>query len=164
MAPEAELQAACCDLVADVVRTSGKVQLKVAGLSMIPFLWPGDIVTVRQCDPSELQTNWIIVLRQRERLIVHRFLYWAGDSIVTRGDARPRYDEPVRATEVLGRVESIRRNGRQISLQASLWKRATASLLRRSEWCTWLFLRLSCGVRRFDVVEATLRPVSPDMS
>jgi hypothetical protein len=162
MAPEAELQAACCDLVADVVRTSGKVQLKVAGLSMIPFLWPGDIVTVRHCDPSELQTNWIIVLRQRERLIVHRFLYWAGDSVVTRGDARPRYDEPARATEVLGQVESILRNGRQISLGPSLWKGATASLLRRSEWCTWLFLRLSCRVRRFEVAEATLGHIHPN--
>jgi signal peptidase I len=159
MTRESHLQAAYCDLVADVAQISGKVQLRVGGFSMAPALWPGDLVTIARCDPSELQPNSIIVFRQNERLVIHRFIRWAGDRVVTRGDARPRCDEPVTVAEVLGRVESILRNGRQIVLQPSFWQRGIAAVLRRSEWFTWLFLRVSCRLRRFEASKTTLGPV-----
>ena len=101
-------QAACCDLVAGVARIHGKVYLKVAGASMVPVLWPGDLVTVRSCDSSELQPGSIVVFRQNERLVVHRLMHWVGDCVVARGDARLRYDQPVKAGEVLGRVDRRR--------------------------------------------------------
>ena len=117
MISEAHLQSACCDLIADVARNQGQVQLKVAGASMVPALWPGDLVTVRSCDSSELQPGSIVVFRQNERLVVHRLMradfarwvdstHWADGCLVTRGDARSRCDKPVKAGEVLGRVES----------------------------------------------------------
>ena len=134
MISEAHLQSACCDLVADIARNQGQVQLKVAGASMVPTLWPGDLVTVRSCDLSELQPGSIVVFRQNERLVTHRlmrvdFARWvdsthgADGCLVTRGDARSRCDKPVKASEVLGRVESAMRNGRPVNLQPSLWHR-----------------------------------------
>jgi signal peptidase I len=158
MMDEAHLQAACCDLAADVARTHGKVQLKVAGASMVPALWPGDLVTVRGCDPGELHPDQIIVFRQKERLVVHRLVRWvdstrwAGDCAVTRGDARPRCDEPVKASEVIGRVEGILRNGRPVNPEQSIGQRMTAAILRRSEWCTRLFLRLGSRMRRLTAI------------
>jgi signal peptidase I len=151
---EAHLQSACCDLVAGVVRIHGKVHLKVAGASMVPALWPGDLVTVRSCDSSELQPGSIVVFRQNERLVVHRLMHWVGDCVVARGDARPRCDQPVKASEVIGCVESAVRNGRSVNLQPSLWHRVLASVFRRSQWCASLYLRLSSRVRRRGFCEA----------
>jgi len=161
MIPEAHLQSACCDLIADVARNQGQVQLKVAGASMVPALWPGDLVTVRSCDSSELQPGTIVVFRQNERLVTHRLMYWAGDCAVTRGDARPRYDQPVKAGEVLGRVDSALRNGRPVNLQPSLWHRVLASVFRRSEWCASIYLRMSSRTGRFGAGGAVLEPESP---
>ncbi len=149
-------QAACCDLVAGVARIHGKVYLKVAGASMVPVLWPGDLVTVRSCDSSQLQPGSIVVFRQNERLVVHRLMHWVGDCVVARGDARLRYDQPVKAGEVLGRVVDAVRNGRPVNLQPSLWYSVLASVFRRSDWCASVYLRLSSRMRRPRVSAATL--------
>jgi len=154
MVSKAHFHAACCDLVAEVARVSGRVHLTVAGASMVPVLWPGDEVTVRRSDPSELEPDSIVVFRQRERLVVHRVMRRVGDCIVARGDARPRSDGPVKASEVLGRVESIRRNGRPVRLQPRFWQRAAACVLRHSERCTRVFLRLGPWIRKIGLVEA----------
>jgi signal peptidase I len=151
---EALLQEACCDLVADVARASGRVQLKVTGASMVPALWPGDLLTVCRCDPSELRPDSMIVFRQKQRLIVHRLMYRIGDRIVTRGDARPCLDEPVSAAEIIGRVEHVMRNGRLVHPELSSWQRALAAALRHSEWWTWLFLRFSSRMHRAGVPRA----------
>jgi signal peptidase I len=159
MARESQFEAACCDLAADVAHISGKVQLKVAGFSMVPALWPGDLVTVRRCDPSELLAGSIIVFRQNEKLVVHRLIALTGGRVVTRGDARPRCDEPVGTAEVLGRVDSVLRDGRPIRPEISFWNRAVAFVLRHSDWCTWLYLRVVCRLRKSEDSAATLEPV-----
>ncbi len=172
MISEAHLQSACCDLVADIARNQGQVQLNVAGASMVPTLWPGDLVTVRSCDLSELQPGSIVVFRQNERLVTHRlmrvdFARWvdsthgADGCLVTRGDARSRCDKPVKASEVLGRVQSAMRNGRPVNLQPSLWHGVLASVFRRSQVCTEIYLRLASRMRRFGAGGAVLEPDSP---
>lgn len=153
MAIEAHLRAACCDLVLDAVRISGKVKLKVAGASMVPALWPGDLVSVRHCQPSELKPGSVIVFRQNQRLIIHRLIHRAGDSIVTRGDARPCFDGNVRASDVLGFVDTVMRNGRSVNPHCSPWQKAVAFTLRHSEWCTWFFLRVSSRLHRIGIAE-----------
>jgi signal peptidase I len=116
---------------------------------MVPALWPGDLVTVRSCDTKALAPHSILVFRQNQRLIVHRLMRRDGDRILARGDARPRFDEPIVPAQIVGCVEAVTRNGRLIDLRPSLWQKAVASVLRRSEWCTWFFLRLSSRIRGF---------------
>ncbi len=160
MITEAHLQSACCDLIADIARNQGQVQLKVAGASMVPALWPGDLVTVRRSDLSELRPGSIVVFRHNERLVVHRLMRWVGGCIVARGDARPCCDQPVRASEVIGRVESILRNGRPVSPRFSFRQRVVGLVLRRSAWATWQYMRVVNRVRRFGGVAAAL-PETP---
>jgi signal peptidase I len=148
MIAEAHLQSACCDLVADVARISGRVQLKVTGASMVPALWPGDFITVRSFEPSQLRPDSIIVFRQKERLIVHRLMHRSGVNLITRGDARPLLDAPVSVDEVIGQVESISRNGRPVGFYRPLWHRVIAWLMRRSERFAQLFLRVGSWLRR----------------
>jgi len=163
----AHLHSACCDLVADVARSHGNVQLRVAGASMVPVLWPGDLLTVQSCDPAQLEAGSIIVFRQDGKLIAHRLMRRSGDCpvdsppdcstgyLITRGDARPRLDEPVDPADVVGRVESITRDGRPVDAQPSAWQRLAAAILRRSEGCTRLFLRLGPGIRKLGVGQAS---------
>jgi signal peptidase I len=156
MMREAHFQKACCELVVDVARISGKVQLKVAGASMVPTLWPGDLVFVRRCDPAQLQPNAIIVFRQEQRLVIHRFMHWAGQSVIARGDARPCFDDPVSVDDIVGEVESVVRDGRTVSTGLSLSNSVIAALMRRSEWCTQFYMRLRSKIRSFGFAEATL--------
>lgn len=148
MTQEECLREACCDLVAHVARASGKVQLRVRGASMVPALWPGDLLMVRSCCPSEVTPDSIIVFRQDQRLIVHRLIHRTGNEIITRGDARPQLDKAIESSQVVGRVELVMRNGRLVEPRDSLWRRLVAVCLRRSEWCTRFFLRFSSKMRK----------------
>lgn len=153
MAIEAHLRAACCDLVLDALRISGKVKIKVNGASMLPAIWPGDLVSIRRCVPSELKSGSVIAFRQNRRLIIHRLIDRTGDSIVTRGDALPRFDADVHDSDVLGCVDTVMRNGRCVDPHRSPWQKAVAFILRHSEWCTWFFLRIGSRLHRIGVEE-----------
>jgi len=121
---------------------------------MVPALWPGDLVTVKRCNPSDLGPESIVVFRQNDRLVTHRLVRHEGDCIVTRGDARPRLDAPVAHAEIVGCVESVTRNGHAVNPKFSLGRRAMAIVLRRSEWCTRFYLRVSSRIRRSAVLAA----------
>jgi signal peptidase I len=150
MIPEAHLQSACCDLIADVARSQGKVHLKVAGASMVPALWPGDVVTVRRCEPGELRAGSIIVFRQNQRLVVHRLMHWREGCVVTRGDSHPCLDRPTPGGDVIGRVESIERDGREVSSRISFRQSVVGFILRRSRRAIWHYMRAANWMRRFE--------------
>ncbi len=139
--PGTLVQETCCDLLTEVIRASGQVQLRVAGASMLPTLWPGDLLTVHRCHPSALAPRSIIVFRQDQQLVVHRVMHRSGNRIVTRGDARARLDAPIELDQVVGRVESVLRNGRVLHQQNLIVRRVVALCLRNAEWCGPLLLR-----------------------
>jgi len=123
-----------CELVHDVARRTGEVRLKVAGASMLPTIWPGDLVTVQRCEFSELRLGQIILHGQREKLTLHRIARIDDGRLITRGDSLPLYDPPVMPSEVLGQVVSISRGGQSIKPEQRVWHRAVASTLRRSRF------------------------------
>jgi hypothetical protein len=47
-----------CELVADVLRAGGEARVRVMGTSMLPALWPGDILVIHAL--SSLQTISIL--------------------------------------------------------------------------------------------------------
>jgi len=140
MDAEAQRRAACCELVLDVARTSGEVTLKLTGTSMLPALWPGDVVTVRKCDLAELQPRQIVLFHREGTLVAHRVLVASQNQLVTQGDSVPACDPPVNASEVVGQVIAISRNGRLIPVGFSFWRRNVASVLRHSDFCLRLIL------------------------
>jgi signal peptidase I len=142
-----QLRATCCELIFDVARNSGQARLRVNGASMLPAVWPGDVVTVQHCNPGELLPGQIVVFRRDDLLIVHRITSNSGDHLVTRGDARPINDPPVNAAQILGRVASIHRNGRSVNPEQSIWQLAVSSVLRCSDFSTRLTLALSRRLR-----------------
>jgi signal peptidase I len=161
MEPQIERRAACCELVAEVARSAGQVRLIVSGASMLPALWPGDLVTVRRCEAAELQPGSIAVYRREEKLIAHRIVRITAGELIARGDSRPRCDRPVAVSAVIGVVDGIVRNGRRVSAEPSPGRTVVSWMLRRSELCTRLLLRVSAVCGRRAAADAVREPAPP---
>jgi hypothetical protein len=100
-------------LCAQVLRTGAPVRVRVFGTSMLPAIWPGDVVTVRPAAvTAELRCGEIAVFRRYGRLIAHRIVEAGAGGLVTRGDAHDERDPPVRPCELVGKVAAISRRGR----------------------------------------------------
>lgn len=86
--------------------------IPVRGNSMRPLLHDGDVVRIEH-GVRDIRRGDILVFRQDDGLVVHRFLRRAGDHsaplFITKGDNVRHLDVPVAATAVVGRVLSMRR-------------------------------------------------------
>ncbi|MFZ0313777.1 MAG: S24/S26 family peptidase [Candidatus Korobacteraceae bacterium] len=142
-----------CALAAEVVCRFGEVRLKVTGASMLPSIWPGDIVQVERREICELQPGQVVLCRREGKLTAHRIKSVAGDQLITQGDALPRCDLPIGDFQVLGQVVSILHNGRYVSVQQSLWQRAISSVLVRSDFCMRMTLRIGRRWQRLRSLE-----------
>jgi signal peptidase I len=131
-----------CELVTDVARSFETVCLKVTGSSMIPAIWPGDVLTARNCDIHEIQPGQIVLYRRQKGLVAHRATHVTGYLLITRGDTLQNDDPPIQASDIVGQVVSLVRNGRPVNLRHTPWQRFSSSVLRRSDFCLRMTLRL----------------------
>src|SRR5215469_12459509 len=133
-----------CELVAEVARAFGEVRLKVRGSSMLPAIWPGEILLVRRQDLSALRVGQVVLYSRCGAMVAHRIVQRAGERLWTKGDSLLYVDLPVCASDIIGQVMSIVRNGEQIDPQQSGWQRAAARLLSRSDFFMRLVLGIAC--------------------
>jgi Peptidase S24-like len=107
-----------CELVAEVLRVSDTVCLRVTGWSMLPSIWPGDTLIVRRVKAQELKVGKILLCRRAASLFAHRIVSVADldarGRVGVRGDALPVPDEPILQSEILGIVTGIIRRGKQV--------------------------------------------------
>ena len=128
-----------CELAGEVLRSSGKLRLRVTGWSMLPAVWPGDTLLIERADAATVSPGDIVLFGRDRRLFAHRVTGrsdLAGQAgILTRGDALPYHDPPVPGRDLLGKISSIVRNGKLIQPRKSphFTARAVAALVRRSE-------------------------------
>jgi hypothetical protein len=159
-----------CALAADVLRSHGKLRLRVNGWSMLPSVWPGDTLLVECTKDGAVREGDIVLFGRDRRLFAHRVIAntpaHAGSTIATRGDAMPQPDPPISGHELLGKVAFISRNGTLIEpKQQRISQRAVSGLLRRSK----LAARVAVGIHNFrqtsqhttsQVTEPSFAPVS----
>lgn len=114
MNPQALIEGRC-SLVAEALREWGVLKIRATGVSMLPTLWPGDLLTVHSRQLEEIEPGEIVLYRRRGRFFIHRCLSKSitGDDIflIARGDSMPGDDPPVRGDQVLGKVTEIQRSG-----------------------------------------------------
>jgi signal peptidase I len=152
MIRDAHLHEGCCHLVAEVVRATGSAKLKVTGLSMLPAIWPGDVLTVNKISPKMLERGQIVLYRGDGKLTAHRVVQVAHDHFLTRGDCVPSLDPPVTFSAMVGLITDVCRNGRAAKLQPSPWQRAAAWFLRHSDLSIRLLLHLRAALQRLTEV------------
>jgi Peptidase S24-like len=118
--PESAVRSA---LVADVLRRSALlfgrvldgecssvhsfVRLRVYGESMLPTLWPGDVVEVTSCSLANVRPGEIVLARHDGRLFLHRMVAATPDGFVLRGDSMPRPDPRFPSDALLGRLTRV---------------------------------------------------------
>src|SRR5579859_491569 len=97
------------DLAADVLRSGGAVRLQALGASMLPTIWPGDVLTIENKATEETVPGDIVLVARDQRFLIHRLIEKRGSQCITRGDSMPQNDAPVAEAQVLGRVSAIHR-------------------------------------------------------
>lgn len=134
------------DLFVEILRSFGEAKLAVTGISMVPAIWPRDILSVRSHDIVQAVPGDIIVFRYGGRLVAHRVVERVdcqnGIQWVTRGDSACGNDIPVSSDELLGRVTAVRRGAHWFTPRRSLSRRLTSWILCRSDLVTRGLLRL----------------------
>jgi signal peptidase I len=137
-----------CELVRETLRMCGIVRLRVTGLSMIPALWPGDVLVFERCGPHEILMRDIVFYMREGAVVAHRMLALksseGGLQIFTKGEALAETDPPVAAEEVLGRLKEIIRGGKTLTAASTLRfpKRLASALAKHSTLATRLLAHL----------------------
>jgi hypothetical protein len=91
--PRSNWSAVRSALVADALRGRGHLRLCVHGESMLPSLWPGDVVEIEGCSPEDVRPGEIVLALREDRLFLHRLVApCTGHGFVLRGDSVPRSD------------------------------------------------------------------------
>ena len=80
-------------LVADALRGRGHLRMRVHGESMLPSLWPGDVVEIEGCSPADVRPGEIVLALREDRLFLHRLVtLCTPNGFELRGDSVPRSD------------------------------------------------------------------------
>jgi signal peptidase I len=100
------------ELASEMLNSGRTVTIRALGSSMVPAIWPGDLLTIESAAPEEIILGDIILFLQQRRLYVHRVASVqacaAARSWTTRGDALLHDDPCVQESELLGRVRAVR--------------------------------------------------------
>jgi hypothetical protein len=92
-------------LVADALRLGGRLRLRVHGESMLPTLWPGDVVEIASCSSEDVRPGDIVLARRDGRLYLHRLVAPCTlTGFRLRGDSMPGPDPRFSPEALLGRL------------------------------------------------------------
>jgi hypothetical protein len=135
------------DLAAAILQSGGAIRLRALGASMLPALWPGDLLTIDSVPLGTIRAGEIVLCVRNERFCIHRLMQVGSTSGVadwiTRGDAVPDPDPAVAAGAILGRVSSITRGCRiLVPRQLTASGHMFAWVLCRSDLLCKLVLRI----------------------
>jgi len=146
--------AAKCELAEKTLRRFGSLRLRVTGFSMLPSVWPGDLLLIRRQEMEQIYPGDIVLFACYGRLIAHRVVFKTDDPeaprLITRGDALPSQDSAISPAELLGKVSGILRAGEWIQppRRLSFGARTVAMLVSRSGRAAGILARLRASRRR----------------
>ena len=129
------------NLLADLLGRDLMCETRMRGRSMRPAIHDGDLVTLQPPTPDGVRPGDILLFVTPDGCpVCHRLvrIFRRGGQrwVQTWGDASPYPDCPVPMVSVLGRVERVRSEGREVTREV-LAQTFRASLLRR-RLCLWV--------------------------
>ena len=125
-------------LAVEMLRSGRPIRMRTSGVSMLPSIWPGDVVVVENKASSEIVSGDIVVVARGGKFFVHRLVGKRDSHWITRGDSNPQNDPPFAGVELLGKVSAIHHRRRVMipRPRVSLAVRTLAWML-----CHWDTLR-----------------------
>jgi hypothetical protein len=97
------------ELAAEVLAAGGALRLQALGTSMLPSIWPGDVLSIEPKAGGKMVPGDIVLVAREGRFFVHRLVGKFESGWITRGDSLPQNDEAVAEGQVLGKVLLIHR-------------------------------------------------------
>ena len=99
------------------------VRFSAPGTSMGATIRDGEAITVAPAEPGEITRGDIVAYRRGHQVIAHRVVGCgrrdrADGAFLLRGDAALTCDAPVTPEQILGKVVSVERRGRQLSVNS----------------------------------------------
>jgi Peptidase S24-like len=136
-----------CELAAQVLKDSGMLRLRASGSSMMPSLWPGDILAVQPQSFERWRPGDIALYMRAGHFFIHRVITVAdsGDFLIVQGDCLPQPDPPVVAKEVLGKVVAIERDG--LPVRAACRPSISLRIFSRALWNCSFLLHVVMAIR-----------------
>ena len=98
--------------ILDKVITRKTFSLCSEGVSMLPILHPGDIITYNKIRFPQCKTNDVILIKQNKKLFAHRVIYKARNYLITKGDNNLQADKRVYPHQIIAKVIQVKRNGK----------------------------------------------------
>lgn len=107
-----------------LLEEGNRICVKPQGYSMYPLLVPGrDEVVIEQEDPSRLRRGDIVLFRREGSILVlHRICRRRGDDFFMVGDNQKQIEGPIGITQIKGKVTTVIRGGRTISVENRLYR------------------------------------------
>lgn len=95
---------------------------------MVPLILPTDKLIVKKA--LSYKVNDVVVFKKRGRLIAHRLIYYSPskDYLITKGDNNLKADGKIKANQILGKVEKIKRDSQVINLSHLYFSQSSAYL------------------------------------
>ncbi len=125
-------------LIRDVLRLAGRVRLRVLGTSMLPSIWPGDVIEVVAVDPQGVRRGDVLLLERNARFVCHRLVRVSGDGthcqFYTRGDFLESEDAPFEVDQLIGRVDSLAGSAWATRIPAGLLRAVSRIFPRSVSW------------------------------
>ena len=120
--------------VEKLISTGQKVELKVEGRSMRPYLRGGkDVIVLSTVQPVDLRLGDIVLFCYQNNYIFHRIIKIENDNLLIQGDGICKRYEKALKSDVVGIVQQIiRPDGKQFS---------THNFSSKIYWKCWLFIR-----------------------
>ena len=111
-------------LAAEALRRSGRLRLQVRGESMLPAVWPGDLVEIAACSLNDVERDEIVLAFREGRFFLHRFLTRCEpNGFLARGDSMPGPDPLFPPDALLGRLTAVIRGDQTVSTRLRPWSR-----------------------------------------
>lgn len=159
--PDSSWSAVRSALVADVLRRGDHLQTRslvrgeIHGESMLPALWPGDVVEIESCSFDNVRSGEILLALRGEYLVLHRLIApCTPNGFLLRGDSVPGVDPQFPPEALLGRLVRVVDEGHADSAQFFLrprlgtgfssvkWSRALGMLFFHCGWARRVALKL----------------------
>jgi len=146
-APAASSQTLRLELAAKVLCDFGELRFRACGGSMLPAIFPGDILQVRREPIGWIRTGHTVLSFRAGLLYAHRVVRiensGAAVRLITRGDALSMEDPAVSEADYLGRVTGLSRGRthRQTICKPGLASCFFAWVLRRSDFLATSLMR-----------------------
>ena len=155
------------DMSTELLRQGKNVRFQAPGQSMHPTIREGETITVAPVTPVDIKRGDILLYLAGKKVIAHRVVSIEREKsgptshtsthsrtlnpqiiFTLRGDASAICDDPVEEQQVLGKVVSVERHGRNIDL----YSRKARMLHIAYTWASHLKRSILCLLKKWDQI------------